>query len=461
MIGLSAVIFSGCLFAQTPMEKQVVVNFQQDFNTAAYEKIYQQFSTEMQKALPITMLKDVSEGLKNQLGQIKDIHFIENKGASTAIYRAEFDKDRLKMTVSLNDQGQISGLLFSPYVESSAASNTTENHIHSYPKHIANKIFTATRTFPEKTQIAIAVIEPEKTEYFGVYKHNNKVQNSKNEQQIFGIGSISKVLTSTVLAELVVQNKLKLEDSINHYYPFTFKENIQLRFKDLANHTSGLPRLPSNADILSLENPYEVYDVIRLEHYLKDDLVLEKPDNQGKSPSYSNLAVGLLGHSLGLSQQKSFSDLLQNYVFDQYDMKNTYTSSSQVENNLVPALNEKGEVIPTWEFDTMLGAGGILSSVEDLAHFAQAQLDVKNLAIQMTQQSTTEKVANYQMGLGWFIRENDDAKKILWHGGNTAGHTSILIVDLKKKKAVTILANVSVSHPEMSNIENLAIELLN
>ena len=155
MIGLSSVIFSGCLFAQTQIEKQVVVNFQQDFNTAAYEKIYQQFSTEMQKALPITMLKDVSEGLKNQLGQIKDIHFIENKGASTAIYRAEFDKDRLKMTVSLNDQGQISGLLFSPYVESSAASNTTENHIHSYPKHIADKFLQRHVHFQKKPKLRL------------------------------------------------------------------------------------------------------------------------------------------------------------------------------------------------------------------------------------------------------------------------------------------------------------------
>ena len=84
----------------------------------------------------------------------------------------------------------------------------------------------------------------------------------------------------------------------------------------------------------------------------------------------------------------------------------------------------------------------------------------KNAAVQLTQQATTEKAGSYQLGLGWFVREQDNGTKIIWHGGNTAGHSAILMIDLNKKKAVTILANVAAVHPEMGNIEKLAAQLL-
>ncbi len=177
-------------------------------------------------------------------------------------------------------------------------------------------------------------------------------------------------------------------------------------------------------------------------------------------PHYSNLAVALLGQSLSQSQNKDFAELLNEHVFKKYGMKNSYTSLDQADKQLVPAFDAKGKEITTWSFNTFLPAGGVFSTASDLTRFAQAQFDVKNAAIQLTQQATTEKAGSYQLGLGWFIREQDNGTKIIWHGGNTAGHSAILMIDLNKKKAVTILANVAAVHPEMGNIEKLAAQLL-
>lgn len=112
---LAALCTMGQVFSQTDLEKKVITQFHQDFNAAAYEAMYQRFSPKMQEAFPVTVLKKVSEDIKKQLGSIQNIEFIENKGKSTAIYKVMFEKDRLKLSLSLNDQQQMTGLLFSPY----------------------------------------------------------------------------------------------------------------------------------------------------------------------------------------------------------------------------------------------------------------------------------------------------------------------------------------------------------
>jgi len=457
---LSSLLCMSSLYAQSDIEKEVITQFQQDFNAQNYAAIFEKFSPEAKKAIPLNMFEKVSKDLQQQLGKIQSVEYLESKGKETAVYKANFEKDRLKLSMSLNNDQQISGLLFTPYIESTTADNKTVNAIQGYPKAIAEKIYQATCTFPEQTQVAIAVLDHDQIHYYGVQKHKEKIQAQANQDKVFAIGSLTKVMTSTILAELVTQNKIKLDDKINPYYAFPFKDHIQIHFQDLANHTSGLPRLPSNLEVDDDTDPYKEYDAAKLEENLKNSLELEHANNSGKVPHYSNLAVALLGQSLSQSQNKDFAELLNEYVFKKYGMKHSYTSLDQAAKQLVPAFDAQGKEITTWSFNTFLPAGGVFSTASDLTRFAQAQFDAKNAAVQLTQQATTEKVGSYQLGLGWFVREQENGIKIIWHGGNTAGHSAILMIDLNKKKAVTILANVAAVHPEMANIEKLAAQLL-
>src|SRR5690606_1563787 len=136
----------------------------------------------------------------------------------------------------------------------------------------------------------------------------------ENHNKIFEIGSITKVFTSTVLASLVEDKKLKLTDEINVYYPFPFKDNIKINFESLANHTSGLSRLPENLDLSDDNNPYKNYGKSQIEEYLKSHLRFD--NKTAKMYAYSNLGTGLLGYTLGLSQKTSFQKLLQKSIFD-------------------------------------------------------------------------------------------------------------------------------------------------
>lgn len=170
-------------------------------------------------------------------------------------------------------------------------------------------------------------------EYYGVKIQNDTIQSVRNYDQVFEIGSITKVFTSTVLASLVVDKRLNLSDFVNEYFLFPFKNNIKFSFLELANHTSGLPRLPENLDLSSAENPYKSYGKKELNNYLEEIMRLEsKADFKY---NYSNIGAGLMGYSLGLSQKRPFDALLEKKIFKKYEMRNTFTDPNKVKNNLV------------------------------------------------------------------------------------------------------------------------------
>lgn len=79
------------------------------------------------------------------------------------------------------------------------------------------------------------------------------------------------MLTSTILASLVIDKKLRLSDGINSYYSFLFKNNIKIKFESLVNHTLGLPGLPENPDLSSsVSNLYKNYGKKEVEKYLEN-----------------------------------------------------------------------------------------------------------------------------------------------------------------------------------------------
>src|SRR5690606_12015914 len=319
------------------------------------------------------------------------------------------------------------------------------NALNNYPKEISEIIFSKTKDFPNNTQLSIAVIQNGKTNYYGIIKQNDTIEPIENQTKVFEIGSITKVFTSTVLASLLEEGKINLTDDINSYYDFPFKDNIKLNFKELANHTSGLPRLPENMDLSDETNPYKNYGKTQIENYLKNFLKLDNP----KTYSYSNLGAGLLGYTLGLSQKTSFEELLQKKVFDKYKMKNSFVNSQKLNDKLVKGQNPNGEITSNWDWDVLLGAGGILSTTEDLAKFAEAEFNPKNKELALTRTPTFDINEKMKIGLGWHLLKSESEKNLVWHNGGTGGYSSSMTLNTDDKTAVIILSNLSAFHPKM------------
>lgn len=343
--------------------------------------------------------------------------------------------------------------------QDSYATTHVVNGLNSFPNDISNIIFSKTKDFPENTQVSIAIIQNGKTNYYGIIKLNDTIRPIENQDKVFEIGSITKVFTSTVLASLVEEGKIKLTDEINPFYPFPFKDNIKLNFKDLANHTSGLPRLPENFDLTNQIDPYKSYGKIQIDEYLKDILKLE--NEPARIYSYSNLGAGLLGYTLGLSQKTSFEKLLQEKVFDKYNMKNSFISPQDLNEKLVKGQNMNGEINSNWSWYLLSGAGGILSTTEDLVKFANAQFNSKNKKLVLTRTPTFTINENMKIGLGWHLLKSESGKDLVWHNGGTGGYSSSMTLNTNDKIAVIILSNLSAFHTKMKNIDELCFELIN
>ncbi len=453
---LITIFITNLLFAQTENYKIAIDNFQANYNAAKYDEIFNRFSPEMKQALPIEDTKQFLIGLKSQGGNIESMEFINYQQGTYAIYKTKFEKTVLAVNISLDDQNQINGLFIKPYEKPQENENKTVNSLNNYPKEIAEIIFSKSKDFPNNTQLSIALIQNGKTKYYGIIKVNDTIKPAENQKNIFEIGSITKVFTSTVLASLVENEKIKLTDEINSYYPFTFKDNIKINFESLANHTSGLPRLPENLDLSNEINPYKNYGKTEIDEYLKNLLTLE--NKTSKTYSYSNLGAGLLGYTLGLSQKTSFQKLLQKKIFDKYKMKNSFTSSQNLGNSLIKGLNTKGEIVSNWDFDVLFGAGGILSTTEDLAIFANAQFNPKNKELELTRKTTFDIKENTKIGLGWHKLESANGENLLWHNGGTGGYSSSMIMKVEEKTAVVILSNVFDINDK---IDALSYELIN
>lgn len=334
----------------------------------------------------------------------------------------------------------------------------TINALSCYPQEIADLIFTQTKDFSNHTQLSIAVIQNNRTNYYGIVKENDSVKPADNQGKVFEAGSITKVFTSTVLASLVQEGTIGLNDSINPYYPFPFKEHRNITFLTLANHTSGLPRLPGNLDLSEASNPYQHYTEKELEAYLKTIMTFENEPSE--TYSYSNLGAGLLGYTLGLTQGTSFEELLQKRVFDRYGMTASFTRSSDTGERLVKGLNAHGDTTSNWDFDVLAGGGCVLSTTADLARFAMAQFNPENRELALTRVPTFAVHETMKIGLGWHILQSETGQELFWHNGGTGGYSSSIAINVPDKVAVVILSNVSAFHSASGNIDRLCFELI-
>lgn len=314
-------------------------------------------------------------------------------------------------------------------------------------------------SFPENTEVSIALINGETTRYIGIIRKNDTLEVITNKNSVFEIGSITKVFTSILFASFIDKNKNILQENLQQHFDFTLKSGGNITLQQLANHSSGLPRLPKNIFPLLAKNPnnpYKEYTPKMLQNYLKNEVELDY--KTGSKSIYSNLGAGLLGNILTKKAQKTYENLLQETIFIPLKMTNSTTSLKNInQQKLVKGRNADGKETSNWEFtDTLIGAGGIKSTTADMEKFVKKNFGENPIYV-LPQTATYTVNKTYKMGLGWHLLNTDT---ILFHNGGTGGYRSSLAIKKETKKGVIILSNVSAFHKNANTIDTLCFQLL-
>ena len=319
-----------------------------------------------------------------------------------------------------------------------------------------------------KVGAAIGIIDKNQLEHKHFYgSRSTSYVNPPDEHSIFEIGSITKSFTATLLANMILEEKVSLEDEIRVLLPqgevtVPSMNNTSINIGHLATHSSGLPRAPqgSSQPLPSLYDPYDPYAAYTTSYvydYLSNycDLLFEP----GTRYSYSNTGFGLIGHILGLIENSSYEELVTEFVFEPLGMNETslFMDDTQL-TNLAPGHDENLDSVKNYHaYDIFQGAGFIKSSLHDMMIYLKAQMGLLNSslddAIEMTHQeyfnvgrvtyNDREGVYDLTIGLAWHIDILPEGYTFYWHGGRTNGYMAYMAFDPSSLTGVVILCNQS------------------
>jgi len=279
-----------------------------------------------------------------------------------------------------------------------------------------------------------------------------------HEHTIFEIGSISKTFTGILLANEVVNGKIKLDDPLQKYLPAGVtaptRNGATIKLVNLSNHTSSLPRLPDNFTPANPANPYADYTEKQLYDFLKGFAL---PRDIGSEYEYSNYAVGLLGHILATHKKTTYEKLMVDVIANPLGMPNTRVIlTPAMKKNLAQGYSD-GVAVENWDLPILAGAGGIRSDAVDMARYIRANMGQGKSklypAMQLAQTNTRPTGALPPVGLGWHIA-NVNGVEIITHSGGTGGYRSFSGFQKNGTKGVVVLTNSAIG------VDDIGLHLL-
>ena len=257
--------------------------------------------------------------------------------------------------------------------------------------------------------------------------------------QRWEIGSITKVFTALLLAQLQQTGQISMAETVASYLPKTLelpKNFEKITFENLAIHQSGLPRLPSGMKLFgkdAMVDPYSVFDEERILRAIQETKLKSVPGT-GR-PRYSNYGFGLLGFTLERVTGKTYEDLLMQEIIAPIGL----SSATFTDEGLRQGHSRKKEVGP-WHMGRFASMGGLRMSALDLSKFLTASQDTNHLLAPAFAETFKIRYQNKRtaVGLGWHYLKD---QKIVGHGGGTLGAMTEAFIDLETNSHVIVFGD--------------------
>ena len=281
----------------------------------------------------------------------------------------------------------------------------------------------------------------------------------------FRLGSVSKQFVAMAIMILAEDDQLTLDDPVADYLP-ELSRFPRITVRKLLTHTGGLP---------------EYYDEIERR------FAGQRPDNEdavatfadwgeaqfqpGERHQYSNPGYDMLALIVARVSGESFAEFLHDRVFAPLGMTRSFVAqysgswppgpddavTPEIPNRAVGYSRAEGSFVVHDDhmLNSIVGAGGVFSTVGDLHRWDQALYTEQLVSQASLDEAFTSGVLNngesFGYGFGWGLDEHRGNRRIS-HGGSWVGFRTNIARHPDDGLTVIILTNLSSRNPaELSN----------
>ena len=313
------------------------------------------------------------------------------------------------------------------------------------PDPLASTVLARIGESEEPACVAVALVEDTTRFAFGCTKDAPSVVLDRHS--LFEIGSITKAFTGILLADMVLKGEVSLDDpAAKHSRPgakLPTRAGKEITLRDLATHTSGLPRLPPGMKPANPADPYADFDSDKLYEALERT---QLESDIGTRYLYSNFGYMWLSDIVSRVGGGTYEEVLRKRVLEPLGMDETaVVLDEEQRKRFIDGHDGAGKVVAHWENAAMLaGVGGLRSSIADMARFTEAVAGRRDTPLKASIELALKPdraAAGGMIGLAWHLRWASNARTLAWHNGGTAGFRSMLAVDTAARRGAVVLVN--------------------
>ncbi|MBS1602528.1 MAG: serine hydrolase [Bacteroidetes bacterium] len=281
-----------------------------------------------------------------------------------------------------------------------------------------------------------------------------------DENTPFMIASNTKLFTATALAQLEYDHKLALDDKVSKYIPyFKLYDSVAsqlVSIRDILSHRIGTKTF--QGDFTFWNSKLSREEIIRRIRLLKPS----RPFRQ--TWGYCNSCFLTAGEIIPKVTGKAWEEYIQDSLLTPLEMTHTYTSLRLVPSSVklpqpyTTAFTGDLRPVPLDHWDNLGPAADLISTVSDLSHWLQCQLDsgrwqgrrvvalpalmaTRDINTMMTSRKSGQLPINF-MGYGLGLVVSDyNGRQTYWHTGGAAGMVSVLTFVPDEHLGLAILTN--------------------
>lgn len=265
-----------------------------------------------------------------------------------------------------------------------------------------------------------------------------------SDSTVFEIGSISKQFVATAIMLLVEEGRVGLDDGIHKYLHDLPSEWLGVTVRQLLTHTSGIPDYEEIQTYEAYRFRFTPEQIIRVAHSRPMDF------EPGTGWYYSNTGYFLLSLIVERIEGRPLGQVLRSRIFEPLGMNQTrladpediipHRASGYWVDRMGVELMNRDATQPS----STLGAGGILSSVHDMAKWDEALYGEQLLSEASKAAMWTPTVLpngdNTGYAFGWSVRPYRGHRSV-GHGGQVAGFVANFTRLLDDEVAIIVFAN--------------------